>query len=116
MRALPVIAFMALALVTTGTAARPRSPGPAQRGLALAQGHCAACHGVTPNSSSPNPESPTFEDIANRRGLTATTLDRFLRDAHNYPDAMNFRLERGHVRDLSAYIVTLKRKGYKPTI
>jgi mono/diheme cytochrome c family protein len=82
----------------------------------LAETRCAACHSVTANGSSPNPESPGFEDIANRSGLTSATLRQYLRDAHNYPDAMQFRIDRRQVRDLSAYIVTLKKHGYKPAI
>lgn len=88
----------------------------AERGRVVAEARCAACHAVTVNSSSPNPESPGFEDIANRKGLTSATLRQYLRNAHNYPDAMQFKLDRGQVRDLSAYIVTLKRSGYKPAI
>lgn len=88
----------------------------ARRGLAFAQQHCSACHGVTANSSSPNPESPTFEDIANRPGLTATTLRAFLRDSHNYPAAMNFSVDQDRINDLAQYVVTLKRRGYRPTI
>ena len=87
-----------------------------KRGLAFAEQRCAACHGVTRNSSSPNPESPTFEDIANRSGLTSTTLRQFLRDSHNYPEAMDFKVERERIRDLADYIVTLRRADYKPTI
>ncbi len=87
-----------------------------ERGRMLAEARCAACHAVVANGTSPNPESPPFEDIANRQGLNSATLRQYLRDAHNYPDAMQFRIERGQVRDLSAYIVTLKRSGYKPAI
>lgn len=115
MRIVPVLG-LALILATATAATAPRPTKAAKRGLALAEQRCAACHGVTRNASSPNPESPTFEDIANRPGLTAPSLERFLRDAHNYPAAMDFVIERRNVRDLSAYIVTLKRRGYKPTI
>ncbi len=87
-----------------------------ERGRVFAEARCAACHAVTANGTSPNPESPSFEDIANRSGLTNATLRQYLRDAHNYPDAMQFRIERGQVRDLSAYIVALKKSGYKPAI
>ena len=87
-----------------------------QRGRILAEARCAACHAITPDASSPNPESPGFEDIANRRGLTAATLRQYLRDAHNYPEAMQFRLEKNQVRDLAAYLVTLKQAAYKPAI
>lgn len=88
----------------------------AERGRILAEARCAACHAVTANGASPNPDSPGFEDIANREGVSSPTLRQYLRDAHNYPEAMQFKLDRGQVRDLSAYIVTLKRSGYKPAI
>lgn len=87
-----------------------------KHGQAFAEQRCAACHGVTRNSSSPNPESPTFEDIANRPGLTSTTLRQFLRDSHNFPEAMDFAVERERIRELADYIVTLRRADYKPTI
>lgn len=87
-----------------------------ERGRVLAEARCAACHAVTANAASPNPESPGFEDIANRKGLTTATLRQYLRDAHNYPEAMQFRLDRSQVSDLSAYIVALKKTDYKPVI
>lgn len=87
-----------------------------RKGLSFARERCAACHGVTANSSSPNPESPPFEEIANRPGLTKVTLRQFLRDSHNYPEAMDFAVERERIRDLADYIVTLKRPGYKPVM
>lgn len=120
------LALLALAALAAGSAAavssataRPKEPAlsaSAQRGLTVAQARCASCHALTPNESSPNPEAPSFDDVANREGLTADTLRGYLRDAHNYPDAMNFRIGRRDVRDLSAYIVTLKYAGHKPAI
>lgn len=119
-------ALLAFALFAAGSTAalsaataRPQEPAlssSAKRGLATAQARCAACHAITPNDSSPNPEAPSFDDIANREGLTAATLRGYLRDAHNYPDAMNFRIDRPQVRDLSAYIVTLKAPVHKQAI
>lgn len=115
MRTLP-LAALALIAVAGAVAAAPRPGASAKRGLALAEARCAGCHAVGANQSSPNPESPSFEDVANRPGLTAASLGRYLRDAHNYPAAMDFTIERRHVRDLSAYFVTLRRPGYKPAI
>lgn len=115
MRTLP-LAALALIAAVGAVAATPRPSAAAKRGLVLAEARCAGCHAVRPNQSSPNPESPTFEDVANRPGLTALTLSRYLRDAHNYPAAMDFTIERRHVRDLSAYFVSLRRPGYKPAI
>ncbi len=100
----------------SGAAKHPVLTASAQRGLAFAGQRCSGCHGVVENSSSPNPESPPFEDIANRSGVTRQTLQQFLRDSHNYPAAMNFEVEDTRIRDLAAYIVTLKKPGYRPLV
>ena len=84
--------------------------------VAFAQSACGDCHAVRSPGISPNPEAPTFADIANRADLTAETLSKWLRDAHNYPAAMNFDLHRHDVDVLSAYILTLRSESYKPPI
>ncbi|MCJ2177037.1 c-type cytochrome [Novosphingobium album (ex Hu et al. 2023)] len=86
----------------------------AQRGLAFAQQHCAECHGVTANTLSPNPESPPFEDIANRNGLTAETLSQFLIDSHNFPAAMDFTVTGTQASDLAAWMLTMRKPDYQP--
>jgi len=112
MRIVLPVAFAILLAATAAGADRLSAP---QRGLILAQTHCAGCHAVTVNGTSPDPEAPAWEDIANRPGTTQATLRRFLADSHNYPAAMQFRVERRHIRDLSAWMVTLQRDGYQPT-
>jgi mono/diheme cytochrome c family protein len=87
-----------------------------RRGLAFAQRRCSGCHAVTANSISPNRESPPFEDIANWPGLTRTTLRAFLRDSHNYPAAMNFRIDQARIRDLADYVLTMSKAGYRPVM
>ena len=94
----------------------PVLSGSAGRGLAFAQQHCASCHAVTANGTSPNPDSPPFEDIANRDGVTVKTLRLFLRDSHNFPAAMNFTVEAGQLNNLAKYIVTMQKPGYRPQI
>lgn len=84
------------------------------RGLAFAEHRCAACHAVVKNRTSPNPEAPSFQDIANRTAVSRQTLRQFLRDSHNYPAVMNFRIEDGEIEDLSEYVVTLQRPDYGP--
>lgn len=86
------------------------------RGLAFATQRCSACHAVGVNGTSPNPESPPFQDIANRPGVTTASLRQFLSDSHNYPDAMNFRVEDSDIMDLAEYILTMKKAGYRPQI
>lgn len=117
----PIALALSVSLTFAAVAGASTRPGHApsagaKRGQAFAATHCAACHGITANSSSPNPESPPFEEIANRDGLTGQTLRQFLRDSHNYPEAMDFKVERTRIRDLADYIVTLKRPGYKPVM
>ena len=109
--ALPVPSAAAQAQKT-----RPALAAGARRGLAFAQRRCSACHAVTANSISPNPESPPFEDIANWQDVTRTTLRQFLRDSHNYPAAMQFRVEQARIRDLADYVLTLKKTGYQPVM
>ena len=115
-----MLKLLALSLLATSAVATAPAPvklsKPAARGLAFAEQRCAACHGVTANAPSPNPESPAFEDIANTPGLTRATLGAFLRDSHNFPDAMNFKVPPRRIRDLADYMVTLQRPDYRPAI
>jgi mono/diheme cytochrome c family protein len=111
---------LAFGLAAVAMAAAPHRPVAAKaraiaRGHAFAEAHCTACHAITANGSSPNPEAPPWDDIANRPGVTAGTLAEFLADAHNYPAAMDFTVERRAIGDLAAYMLTLRRPGYKPT-
>jgi hypothetical protein len=90
--------------------------GRAKRGYVFAKAHCSGCHGITANTPSPNPASPPFDAIANMPALSALTLSRFLEDSHNFPDAMNFRVNHKQVGDLAAYILTLRGTDYRPEI
>jgi mono/diheme cytochrome c family protein len=93
---------------------RPPYSVAARRGLAFAEQRCSACHAVTSNASSPNPEAPPFEDVANRPEVTPASLRQFLRDSHNYPAAMNFAVGAAEVSDLADYMATLRKPGYQP--
>ena len=86
------------------------------RGYAFAKTNCTGCHAITPTGTSANPEAPHFQTIANMPGLTRETLRSFLRDSHNYPAAMNFTVDPGQVEDLTDYVLTLRKPGYKPEI
>jgi len=108
-----VLAWPAATLATPGHNS-PQARATA-RGQAFADAHCAQCHAIRANGSSPNPEAPPWDDIANRPGVTADTFATFLSDAHNYPAAMDFTVERGAIRDLAAYLLTLRKPGYRPT-
>ena len=106
-------ATLALAACTTSSTSTGWSVE-AQRGQALAEKHCAACHAVTVNAVSPNPQAPPFADIAGKPGVTRETLRRFLQDSHNFPAPMNFRISPDAARDLAAYLATLREADHAP--
>jgi mono/diheme cytochrome c family protein len=124
--ALPLLAALGSVALVAGSiwggpaqagASRPKARTPAaQRGFDFATVRCAGCHAIAPGGSSPNPEAPPFEAVANQRGLTGATLRQFLRDSHNYPEAMNFQIDRSAIDDLARYIVTLRSENYRPEI
>lgn len=86
------------------------------RGEKFARNRCSDCHAVEPGGDSTRREAPTFERIANTPGLTRATLAEWLRDAHNYPDAMYFEIPAEGIDDLVAYMLTLQREDYEPPI
>ena len=81
---------------------------------AFVEAACGGCHAVEPPFLSPNPESPSFEAIANREGLSEETLGDWLMDAHNYPEVMDFDLTRAQVDQIADYMITLRRDDYRP--
>lgn len=94
----------------------PTGESPQARGLAFVQAHCAACHAVTAGQTSPRAEAPAFESVVNTPGLTTATLQDWLRNSHNYPDAMNFWIEDDRIGDVTAYMLTLRTSSYHPPI
>jgi len=42
------------------------------------------------------------------------TLRQFLSDSHNYPAAMNLTVDRARIRDIAAYMLTLRKPHYRP--
>ena len=45
-----------------------------------------------------------------RPGVTVKTLSSYLRDAHNYPEAMDFELTRQQADALAEYMLTLRER------
>lgn len=113
--ALLCLALGAMACQPLPSAAPALSASPAE-GLAFAQASCGGCHAVGRYGASPNPDSPPFARIVNQDSLTAQSLSTWLRDAHNYPQEMEFALEGSKVDDLVAYMLTLRDANYRPPI
>src|SRR6516165_6960487 len=84
-----------------------QSIGSPSQGLRLARTQCAECHLVEKGSGpSPNPAAPTFEDIANIRGMTSAALTAALRTSHK--TMPNVIINEADTSDLVAYILSLK--------
>ena len=114
MRTLALLCLTATALSGCQNAARVETASASPRVPNIVQGVCGDCHGVQPPFLSPNPQAPSFEAIANSAGLTGDSLTRWLIDAHNYPELMEFELSEAEAREVSAYMVTLQREDYTP--
>jgi len=71
---------------------------------------------VAQHEVSPNPNAPPFAAIVNTASLTPETLSAWLRDAHNYPEEMEFYLEGSEVDEIAAYMLTLRDPNYRPGI
>jgi mono/diheme cytochrome c family protein len=106
MRALSVGIFAAC-LACTADRAGAQNVGNAQAGLAFARTICAECHAVESKAApSPNAGAPTFLRIANVPGMTATALYAALQTSHR--TMPNIPLEADELRDVTAYILSLK--------
>jgi mono/diheme cytochrome c family protein len=113
MKHLALIAAAAAPLAACQTASQPETtmaPDPP----AFVEAACGGCHAVEPPFLSPDPQAPSFEAIANRKGLSRETLGDWLANAHNYPEVMDFDLTRPQVDQIAAYMVTLRRDDYRP--
>ena len=88
----------------SGNAQEIGRPG---HGFALAERLCAQCHAVSGRENkSPNPDAPTFRDIASTPGMTSIALTAALQTSHaTMPNVMLTAEER---TDVIAYILSLK--------
>ncbi len=68
---------------------------------------CSGCHQIDPQSPVSNDTVPSFASIARMSSTTEMSLAAFLSTSHNrMPD---FSLTRTEIRDVSAYILSLKQ-------
>jgi mono/diheme cytochrome c family protein len=81
---------------------------PAQRGRAVAERRCAACHAVQPDETvSPNSAAASFSRVASTSGMTELALQAMLHTSHR--TMPNLILEADEARDVIAYILSLGR-------
>lgn len=81
--------------------------GDPQAGLSLAREVCASCHAVLAGqTSSPNPQAPSFGRIARVPGMTSLALTVALQTSHK--TMPNIMLKPQELRDVTAYITSLR--------
>jgi mono/diheme cytochrome c family protein len=99
--------IVAMALCAAPAGAGAVETGSAQQGQALARDVCSECHAVENDEEfSPMFPAPTFVEIANSEGMTATALSVALRTPHReMPDLI---LKSDQISNLTAYILSLK--------
>jgi mono/diheme cytochrome c family protein len=81
--------------------------GDPENGLKIARALCAACHliGEPPNSTTAA-DVPSFPSIADRPNQSTERLSNWLIEPHT--PMPNLHLTRKEIRDLAAYILTLR--------
>ena len=110
MRAVPLAALIAGALVAA-TAARAEDPDPAiARGRAFAEQHCGSCHAVGPSGESPLAEAPPFRALHERYPVEhlTETLAEGMRTGHPAMPQLD-ALDTDQIDDLIAYLKSLER-------
>jgi len=85
------------------------------RGENIAQHMCAACHVVTHDEQYAVKPGPDFADIANRPGVSATSLQHFVTTTHWDPEKLpmsmpNPMLSKDDIRAVSSYILSLRKR------
>jgi mono/diheme cytochrome c family protein len=96
------------ALLASSVAAKAQEADIAAGG-AYAGEVCAACHAVLPNDdASPLAQAPSFQSVADTPGMTEMALTVWLQSSH--PTMPNIVLKQDDLRNVVAYIRSLKRK------
>jgi mono/diheme cytochrome c family protein len=103
-----LLAAAALGAVLAGGNVTPASAQSVQRGLVLAQTHCAMCHALDRFGPSPLPIAPPFRDLHNR--YPVESLEETLAEGiiTGHPTMPEFKLDPGQVGDFIAYLKSLE--------
>ena len=101
---LSVVAFLFLGSVQGEVLAA----GNASTGRTIAERWCASCHLIGPNQTQAMGDAPAFANIAERSPSEVEALAGFLADPH--PPMPDMSLTRQEIRDLLAYIASLRRR------
>jgi len=104
------LAVMVAAALTATAFNANAQDGDVAVGRTFALEACDSCHIVEPTNASPRIVviGPSFQDIANTKGMTATALRVFLTTSH--PKMPNLILAPQQIADVRAYILSLRER------
>jgi mono/diheme cytochrome c family protein len=102
--AIVVATLLVCAVVSRSASAQPI--GDAAEGERLAKVWCVSCHLVGPGQTAATTEAPPFQSIAEGSTDDFGWLRAFLMNPH--PPMPQFSLSREEIRNLAAYIASLK--------
>jgi mono/diheme cytochrome c family protein len=104
-----IISFL-VGLAAAVSAVQAQDIGDLRKGRRFALDACAACHAVrSGQTQSPLDTAPSFQEIADTPGMTAAALNFWL-TAQVHPAMPLLMLSSQQVRDVSAYILSLRTK------
>jgi mono/diheme cytochrome c family protein len=103
-----MIVSAVLSILGLVAASQAQDLGDIHQGRQFALDVCAACHAVRAGQTqSPLATAPSFEAIAHMPGMTAAALAFWL-TAHSHPTMPNLILAPQQVRNVSAYLLSLR--------
>ena len=104
----PVKRSILVAMIwATAGSAQAQQVGDAAQGLRLAHEACAECHLVVKSEGkSPNPDAPTFEEIATTPGMTGLALAVALQTSHR--TMPNIVIKGEDAQNVISYLLSLK--------
>lgn len=101
------LTFLPLIVLTVaGLAGSALAQGNAETGGAIAERWCSSCHLVSPDQTNAVADVPSFMSVARRSDSEIDALAGFLADPH--PPMPDMSLSRDEIRDLLAYIRSLR--------
>ena len=95
-----------LLLFAAGSVGSALAQGNAETGGAIAERWCSSCHLVSSDQTSAAADAPSFMSIAQKSESEIDALEGFLADPH--PPMPDMSLSRNEIRDLLAYIRSLR--------
>ena len=99
--------FAILAVAGQPDLAASAAPGDPANGKRLAVLWCASCHLVSAEQATTTTEAPPFATIAQETPEAVARLETFLANPH--PPMPQLNLTRAEIRDLVAYIASLRQ-------